>query len=387
MKTKIILSAILVMVITNCYAQTQTLVSEAWASDKGTQNFFQRNMTVTDANLNVYVAGATLNANGNYDLLLTKYDDKGDEQWTKQVDGNGHGDDFATAVFIDGSSNVYVTGSEYESSTNKNDIIILKYNSSGTLQWDAYYNGSSSDNDAGGDITVDGSGNVYLTGATYDNSNEYDFITLKYNSSGTQQWAGQWDNAGMNDAAVKITISSGKVYVAGGTQVGMIKWEYAIVEYDGTSGTQVTYNITGGTNSIGMDKVTDINKDAAGNIYVTGGVVNTSVGYDCSTVKLDDDLNIIWKVTFNGNDDLDDVANSIDIDSQGNVYICGYTTTSGLQKDYVVIKYDASGNEQWVQIYDRTGHDDEATALALKSDNEIIVTGMSSNGTMMIILP
>jgi subtilisin family serine protease len=381
MKTKIISTAILMIFITNCFAQLQHLVSEEWADDKGTQDFFQKSVTQTDVYRNVYIAGATLNGSGDYDLLLTKYDSQGSELWTQQVNGNGNGNDFATAVFIDASLNVYVTGTEYESSTNKNDIIVLKYDSSGTLQWSATYNGASSDNDAGGDITVDGSGYVYVTGTTYDNSNQYDFVTIRYKSDGTLDWVSQWDNVGLNDVANKITFN-GKVYVAGGTQVGVIKWEYAIVEYDPSSGTQVGYSISGGSSTAGIDKVTDITRDAVGNIYVTGGAVNASTGYDCYTLKLDSGLNVLWTGTYNGNDSLDDVANSIKVDSQGNVYICGYTTKTGEGKNYVTIKYDDSGNEQWTKFYNHQSNgDDEATSLELKSDNEIIVTGVSSNGS------
>lgn len=120
MKTIITLTAILITVIMNCIAQTQTLVSEVWATDKGTQNFFQKIITKTDPNRNIYIAGATVNANGNYDLLLTKFDSQGSELWTQQVAGGGNGDDFATAVYVDASLNVYVTGTVFADSTNYN---------------------------------------------------------------------------------------------------------------------------------------------------------------------------------------------------------------------------------------------------------------------------
>ena len=369
------------LAVTNCFAQTQTLISEAWAEDKGSQNFFQKNVTVTDVNQNVYIAGATLNFNGDYDLLLTKYDYKGIELWTQQVAGNGNGNDFATAIFIDAALNVYVTGTVYEGSANKNDIVVLKYNSSGTLQWDAYYNGTSSDNDVGGDIIVDGSGNVFITGSSYDTLTQYDFVTMKLDSSGSSQWVQTWDDAGFNDAANKITLNS-KVYVAGGTQISSVKWQYGMVVYDASSGSQIGYTVTGGSNSTGIDKVTGIARDGNGNIYVTGGAVNPAAGYDCYTLKLDSGLNVEWTATYNGNDNLDDVANSVGVDSQGNVYVCGYTTKANEGKDYILIKYDASGSAEWKQTYNHAiNGDDEATALALKSDAEIIVTGRSSNGS------
>lgn len=382
MKTKITLTAILIFIVTNCIAQTQILVSEEWAEDKGTQNFFQKSVTKTDANQNVVIAGATINSSGNYDLLLTKYDSQGNELWTQQVGGSG--DDFASAIFIDASLNTYVTGTVFTDSTNYNDIIILEYDDNGNLLWDTTYNGAASGNDLGGDITVDGDGDIYVTGTSYDSTSQYNFITLKFNSSGQQQWVSIWNNVGLNDVANKISFANdgaSTINVAGGTQVNTFQWKYAIVSYDVSNGNQVSYAISGGSGT-GIDRVTDIARDTLGNVYVTGGVINQGTGYDCYTIKLDSLLVIQWTATFNGNDSLDDVANGVKIDSQGNVYICGFTTTSGEGKNYITIKYDASGNEQWTEIYNRPMNgNDEATALALKSDTEIVVTGTSSNGT------
>jgi hypothetical protein len=57
-------------------AQTP-VVFEEWAQSEGVQEFFYKNLTVTDVSNNVYVAGATLNGDGNYDLLISKFDKYG----------------------------------------------------------------------------------------------------------------------------------------------------------------------------------------------------------------------------------------------------------------------------------------------------------------------
>jgi hypothetical protein len=60
------------------YAQAQTpVVFEEWAEYRGVQEFFYKNVTVTDASNNVYIAGATLNGEGDYDLLISKFDRHG----------------------------------------------------------------------------------------------------------------------------------------------------------------------------------------------------------------------------------------------------------------------------------------------------------------------
>src|SRR4051812_29107813 len=90
-------------------------VFEDWRDTAGTQNTFYRAITRTiPGTTNVMVAGATLNSNGNYDMLVEKLSGSGSVIWAQQFNGPGNGDDIATDVQVDGSGNVYITGTYYE---------------------------------------------------------------------------------------------------------------------------------------------------------------------------------------------------------------------------------------------------------------------------------
>jgi hypothetical protein len=65
--------------------QSELKVFKEWESTDGTQNFFKRNATKTDANGNVYVVGSTKNGLGNYDILLAKYNSSGVKQWSNNT--------------------------------------------------------------------------------------------------------------------------------------------------------------------------------------------------------------------------------------------------------------------------------------------------------------
>ena len=57
-------------------SQSQTLWLQEWASATGSQNGTpNRVVNLPDASDYLYVAGSTANEYGNYDLLLTKFDD------------------------------------------------------------------------------------------------------------------------------------------------------------------------------------------------------------------------------------------------------------------------------------------------------------------------
>jgi len=97
-------------------------------------------------------------------------------------------EDRATAVAVDGSGNVYVTGYSRGSSTS-DDYATVKYNASGIQQWVARYNGPANvnANDRATTLAVDAAGNVYVTGYSRGSGTSDDYATIKYNASGIEQ--------------------------------------------------------------------------------------------------------------------------------------------------------------------------------------------------------
>src|SRR6266481_6082859 len=55
-----------------------------------------------------------------------------------------------------------------------------------------------------------------------------------------------------------------------------------------------------------------------------------------------------WVARYNGPANGDDSAAAIAIDSSDDVYVTGHSAGSGTGLDYATIKYDSSGNQQWV---------------------------------------
>jgi Beta-propeller repeat len=102
-------------------------------------------------------------------------------------------DDFAYAIAIDPSGNVYVTG---EGGPDTVDYATIKYNAAGVEQWVATYNGPGNAVDRGFAIDLDAAGNVYVTGESSGAGTETDFATIKYSSSGTEQWVIRYDGPG-----------------------------------------------------------------------------------------------------------------------------------------------------------------------------------------------
>ena len=100
--------------------------------------------------------------------------------WTNRYDGPTNGEDNAAAIAVDGSGNVFVTGSS--SNGANEDIATIAYSSAGVQLWARRYNGPGNVNDGASAIAVDHSGNVFVTGYSYDGTNSI-WVTIKYSSS------------------------------------------------------------------------------------------------------------------------------------------------------------------------------------------------------------
>ena len=141
--------------------------------------------------------------------------------------GPGTGADSASAIAVDSSGDVYVTGQSYGAST-QSDYATIKYDSGGQQQWVARYNGPGNSGDEAHAIAVDSSGNVYVTGQSYGAGTELDYATVKYDSAGQEEWVIRYNGQGKSfDIAHAIAVDrSGNVYVAGEGDV-----DYTTIKY------------------------------------------------------------------------------------------------------------------------------------------------------------
>jgi outer membrane protein assembly factor BamB len=100
-----------------------------------------------------------------------------DTVWTRRYNGPSNDNEFAAGCAVDGSGNIYVTGT-YPIGGHE-EYLIIKYNADGDTLWiRQYYNPAYSWNIVRA-CAVDSSGNLYVTGCGNDN-----YLTVKFNSAG-----------------------------------------------------------------------------------------------------------------------------------------------------------------------------------------------------------
>lgn len=201
-----------------------------WLKQLGTSNYDKANDLALDSNENLYITGRTAGDlaspnSGSYDAFLAKYNPDGTEQWRSQLGGSGY--DSGNSVAVDGANNVYISGLTDSFNGGDRDGFIAKYGSDGTLQWQKVLGSSSNGSSAGYDdinaMTVDDLGNVYMTGYTYSdlagiNQGEADAFVSKFNPNGELLWTSQLGTKNWDEANSITVDGNGNVYISGNTE-------------------------------------------------------------------------------------------------------------------------------------------------------------------------
>jgi uncharacterized delta-60 repeat protein len=344
-----------------------------------------------DSSGNVYVTGSSQEEAGSpyEDYATVKYDSGGSELWVARYDDDGEagGDDAGRDLTVDGSGNVYVTGWSETDLTGSIDIVTVKYDSEGSELWAVPYNGPGDGIDKPTSIALDGAGNVIVTGYSYGGplgtGSWYDYITVKYDSAGTELWAERYNGPGnADDEATSLVVDeTGSIYVTGFSEGDGTEWDYATIKYN-SGGNELWVARYAGP--VGIDKATSIALDATGNVIVTGESAASGSDSDYLTAKYGTDGNELWTARYQGvfpGLDYPDTPEAVAVDDEGSIYVTGgtcmqYAVAACLNYDYATVKYDASGTQVWIARYAESAEShDEVCGVAVDGLGNVYVAG------------
>ncbi len=176
------------------------------------------NAITYDNSGHIYLTGAVLNANNNYDARTIKLNPNLSIVWSRDYNGIDSLDDESNDVKVDDIGNVYIAGYSTSSSESKN-ILLIKYDNLGNIIFEKLQNGLGNGNDRANAVCLGLDGSIFITGSSkYTNE---DIVTIKFNPSGlpikTQTYSGT-GNGKANSISVGEfgeIIISGQVYENG----------------------------------------------------------------------------------------------------------------------------------------------------------------------------
>ncbi len=336
---------------------------------------------LTDTASNCYILSSE-SGPGVSRFRILNYDDSGILQWTTVADSMWENSNNLPlkCMALDHSGHIIIGGSVFNTTQ---DYRTIRYNASGNLLWKRVFASSGLGADKLTTLITDAAGNVYVSGSSWNGSN-YDYLTLKYDSVGTLMWQAVWNGPGNStDYPYSMALDSlGNLYVSGECYMGSppANTGFGTVKYNASGAFQweAFYNAP--------DSLSDraqIIRCISGFIYVGGTSYRSSPslggsGNDFCLVKYDMSGNQLWWAGFNGSGNDDDILYSMDVTSDGDVVMAGDIYSSDHSRSMGLVCYSPSGNELWRTEYDSAAMEQKAFGLACGANNSIYVCGIDN---------
>lgn len=301
---------------------TQTM-AEAWRCnfDGSLDDFDAPYGLVLDSANNVIITGITYGPGSTLrdNLLALKITNNPTScaiAWSKSITGTPtDASDFGLAVAVDSNDNVFVAGEFFLGATAPagqvaGDWAVVKLSGvDGTEVWRYSLDGGSNLEDRAWLIRTGPGGAIYVSGRMAVGTsalpdNEWRLLKLQDNgTSASQAWVVTHTNAGADAvAAMHIEPDGSKVYLAGQVNSGT-NFDMALRVYSNlTAATpaHALFTFTGNNNTGNGDIAKDVITDAAGNIYLTGLINNTTVLEELAVIKLNSAGVELWRALLAG---------------------------------------------------------------------------------------
>lgn len=341
--------------------------------------------TAIDKEDNVFVTGLSWSETNSVCVTLG-YSNAGVPLWTNRYDAPGNLSTAPSAIAVDCSGNVFVTGSTYvlpESPAGHPtdySYVTLAYSGSGVPLWTNTYSVAGEDHAMA--VAVDKCGNVFVTGNSAESTNSHvNMTTIAYSGAGVPVWTNRYRGIGIGGASYASSMAvdnQGNAFVVGGSNDSDNHQQIALIAYS-NAGTPLWKNLYIGPTIYG-DYASGVAVDSGGSVFVTGASHNTNGFSDYLTLAFSREGVPLWTNRYNtGNAS---VANAIAVDSGGNVFVTGQSWSAVGFPDYATVGYSGTGVPLWTNRYDGPVHrDDNATAVAVDGSGNVFVTGYSTGVT------
>jgi uncharacterized delta-60 repeat protein len=349
--------------------------ASTWSRTYSETNRYSTAYTVGPTSDGGYFAAGTSYTSPNdpdsSDIILMKVDASGDVQWRKTYGGSEKDVAYSTIQTSDGG--FLIAGSTNSFGAGIDDFWLLKLDSSGDLQWQKTYGSNQSETAYSVAETPDGGYIVcgvsgFLGGSAH-------FFVLKLDSSGDYEWQRILGNFSLGEySPTIIPTSDGGYLLAGSSPNG--NWQTALIKLNANGNLQwQKFYQPGGVAEFGQWISV---QEAAGGGYVV--LTQTWIGptFGIGFFKVNSSGDLQWFKLFELNQFTH--IRSFTRTSDGGYIIAGFSGDAGSgTAGTLLIKLNSSGNVDWQKIYDTNGID-EFHSIQQLSDGSYIAGGMLRSG-------
>ena len=331
----------------------------------------------------------------------------------KVVTSIGSGNSQALALGIQSGGKIVAAGRSFNSTGNKNDFALVRYNANGTLDTTFGTGGIVTTsigtvNDEAFALVIKSDDSIVVAGSSYNGSSKkYDFALVKYNANGTLDTT--FGTGGIvttsigsiNDYAhaLRIQSSDNKIVVAGYSfNSTSNKYDLALVRYNADGSLDTTFNAAGTKPGTVTTSIIGSINDFADDLRIQPDGMIVAAGYSysssskCNFALLRYNVNGTLDTGFGTGGIVTSPVGSgfasayaLGIDTDGRLLAAGYSD-NGSNYDFALVRYNANGTLDTgfgtggIVTTPVGSSDDYAFALGIQSDGGIVVAGSSYNG-------
>ena len=151
-------------------ASSQTYLNRNWVNYTGHPDNLGLATTNLDNFGNVYVLGSSIVRGNSATILLTKYNNLGNQIWQTEFPNSGSFYDYAISMAFDNNGDVIVLGADSNSMGNL-DFLVLKIDTGGSIIWSYVWDDSSHLQDIPTSLSIDNQNNIFVAGTATINAN------------------------------------------------------------------------------------------------------------------------------------------------------------------------------------------------------------------------
>jgi uncharacterized delta-60 repeat protein len=374
-------------------------------------------VAITTGDSRIVVAGTMFFKDSSLDAVALCYDGNGKIDTTFGIhsdgmaayDGNAKGKAEGKAVAVQPDGKIVVLGKSTNGSNS--DVLLLRYNSNGTLDETfgnngvVIYSGAAGGSDEGRAVAVKNN-KIVVVGSTFNSTTQKDVLILRYNIDGTPDTTFGSNNKGVvtyngtangDDSGYAVYVYTSEEIVVAGASFNGTNFDVLVLRYDNTGKLKTSFSTDGVVTYDGAAKGNDYGygvavDDSTANIYVVGSTFNGTFS-DVLLLRfksdgtLDTSFSTDGVVTYNGAANNNDQGNAVVL--QGDKILVAGKSSNGINDDVLLLRYkndgtpDATFGNRGNGVVTKNGSyngKDEGLALALQTVGtgvKIIVAGSS----------
>ena len=377
----ILLLILLIAVSEDVTAQIQREWVQRYNGDANSFDIASGMIPVSNGGIMVY--GSSIGIGTLTDFSIIRYSAEGNQMWVAKYNSEANLSDQINEAIVSNDGSIYVTGF-ITANDNNTEFSAAKFSTNGNLLWLRVIEESGYNSGYGETVVAGSTGKIVCAGVLRNSADEYKTTLASFSQAGVLERKLILNTLG-NCYPISIQAgNSGSIFMAYEKSVENNGSDIAVAKFDSSLNLIWERTFSGNATS-SADRPSDMKLDRSGNILISGNVLNVSSSADYFVAKISSEGNVLWQNQYGGI--YSDLPSSISSDNSGNCYVTGSSRNgTGLgAEDILTLKISASGALEWTSLFNGSANgSDGGNSVAVDTNGNVYVGGYSDRGSVQV---